>query len=88
MTGPLLKHDELVPAEQALLREDFLRQRVGSDLPDHTLYLGVMHSWGVICPHPQDRRVYEGLYWSDSSVPFDECSWYSCGVCNCIVINR
>lgn len=88
MTGPLLRHSDLNPAEQALIKADFRRRRPVEGMPDHVLYLRVMHSWGVICPHPQESRMYEGLYWSDSGVGFDECPWYVCGVCECIVINR
>lgn len=88
MTGPLLRHPDLTSSEQALIKADFLRKRPIDGMPDHVLYLRVMHSWGVICPHPQESRMYEGLYWSDSQVKFAECSWYACGICECIVINR
>jgi hypothetical protein len=88
MTGSLLRYTDLNPAEQALIKADFLRRRPVPGMADHILYLRVMHSWGVICPHPQESRMYEGLYWSDSSVDFEECQWYVCQVCECIVINR
>lgn len=86
MTGPLLRYADLNGAEQSLIRSDFIGR--GSGPIDPGLYLEVMHSWGVMCPHPRELRLYEGLYRSVKPMGFDESPWFACGICECIVINR
>lgn len=88
MTGPLLRHSDLNDSERSLLKGDFLKRRTSSELPDHLLYLDVMHSWGVMCPHPQSSRRYEGIFCWDHPPGFNEFKWYSCEVCECAVINK
>lgn len=89
MTGPLLRYCDLSQAERSLLDRDVVSRILGgTDSERLAVTLGVFHSWGVMCPHPIRTRLYEGLYGSIDSVPFDECSWYSCGACGSIVINR
>lgn len=92
MTGPLLRFQDLSPEERRIV-DSAAVQRVrelasdGRDFTTHD-YLEVLHSWGIMCPHPLGTRTYEGLYWSDIELSFDECRWYDCDTCGCIVINR
>jgi len=87
-TGPLLRWSDLSVAERALIVGDLAGRCQAGATPDRSVFLAVIHSWGVMCPHPQERRSYEDFPWSELPVAFEERQWYSCGVCECIVINR
>lgn len=89
MTGPLLRFSDLDAQERRIIEQDVAQRLSSGHLPPTPgFYLGVLNSWGVMCPHPGEHRMYEGLYLSDVPVAFDECPWYGCVVCQCIVINR
>jgi hypothetical protein len=47
-----------------------------------------LHQWGVMCPHPQPHRLYDGFRMSDVPLTFDACRWYDCTLCKTAVINR
>lgn len=88
--GPLLRLEELQPDEVALVNAVFLRrcQVVGTDdiTKIYEAYIKTLHEWGVMCPHPSVHRLYNG--WLKSDVPEPESTWFLCGLCNCMVINR
>ncbi len=74
MTGPLLRFQDLTPEERDLISADYLRRASDGGLPGASLYLDVMNSWGVMCPHPMESRMYSA-------------SWFMCEVCNCAVVD-
>ncbi len=89
--GPLLRLEELQPDEVALINAVFLRrcQVAGSDVDItkiYEAYVKTLHEWGVMCPHPPVHRLYNG--WMKSDVPEPDCVWFTCILCNCMVINR
>lgn len=90
--GPLIPLHELTPEEVAIVNRSFLercrRDRVEGTDGYYGTYVSVLHEWGIMCPHPQHRRLYDGLYASDVPLPFDEARWYHCGLCAAAVINR
>lgn len=50
------------------------------------IYLEVLTSFGVICPHPQSKRLYSS--YKKSYYPLINHRWYSCEICFCLVINE
>lgn len=90
--GPLLRADDLLPDELELVNRTFLsfcRERGVTDLDGlYGAYVSSLHTWGVMCPHPQMWRRYDGLYSSDYPQPFSESTWFTCSLCGSAVINR
>ena len=89
MTGPLLRFAELSSDERSVLAHSLVNNLSAENAPLTPFsYLAVLHSWGIMCPHPMPSRYYDGIYGSVDEIKFDECQWYNCDVCRCIVINR
>lgn len=82
--GPMLKMSDLDPFEKQIVSDDFFsRRQDGKDMGKN--YLEVLSSWGIICPHPQDRRLYEGSIRSEHHE--SNRHWFICEMCECHVIN-
>ena len=90
--GPLIQLEELDPEEVALINSDFLERvrltRADDILAIYDVYVATLHSWGVMCPHPTSRRLYEGWHRMDTPVPFEDSRWFHCELCSATVINR
>ena len=90
--GPLIQLEELGPDEVALVNADFLTRirRVSADdiTAIYRVYIETLHGWGVMCPHPQRHRRYDGWHQSDTPRPFEEFRWFGCLLCEAYVINR
>ena len=90
--GPLLRIDELNPEEISLINGSFLdlcRKRKVADINQtYSAYVDTLHQWGVMCPHPQPHRLYEGRRQSDYPLDFESSKWYDCTLCKAAVINR
>lgn len=90
--GPLLRIEDLNADEIALVNSSFLdlcrRRRVSDIKETYAAYVETLHQWGVMCPHPQPQRLYEGRRSSDYPLPFDSYPWYDCLLCGAAVINR
>jgi hypothetical protein len=54
----LLLWDELTDAELGLISRDFFSRSLFTkrQLDPYSAYADVLSSWGVMCPHPPDRR--------------------------------
>jgi hypothetical protein len=90
--GPLLELEELEPDEIKLVNAEFL-SRVRRVQPEdivaiYDAYVETLHRWGIMCPHPQHQRLYDGWLRADTPIKFDESRWFSCGLCGASVINR
>lgn len=88
-TGPLLRWSDLTPDAQAFLTQEFVigsRGVFGTDL--YGTYVGTLHSWGVMCPHPMVHRLYDGFRPSDIPLPFLTDPWFLCTLCGTRVVNR
>lgn len=90
--GPLMRVEDLTPDEVSLINVSFFdrcqRERPEDITQIYDAYVRTLHQWGVMCPHPQPHRLYSGWMKSDGPVPFDESTWYDCGLCKAGVINR
>lgn len=90
--GNLLRLEDLDRDEVALVNRTFLdRCRSGGlDGVDgiYAAYALALHEWGVMCPHPQHQRLYDGWHRTDVPLQFSDSGWYDCGLCGSAVINR
>lgn len=86
--GALLSLKDLSTEEMAILSTEIFSQMQKRD-PEKTdmyeVYTGVLADWGVMCPHPQHKRLYEGKV--ESPVPKLNFKWYRCLACGCEVVN-
>lgn len=55
---PLLLWDELTDSELSLISRDFFSRALYArrQADPYSVYSDVLSSWGVMCPHPADRR--------------------------------
>lgn len=83
-TGPLLRWGDLGHDAQAFLTQELISSARDSIVP----YVETLHYWGVMCPHPTSHRLYEGLWSSESTPPFEQAGWFGCSLCGTRVINR
>lgn len=90
--GPLLRIEDLDQDELALLNANFLnlcRKRKVADIQEtYSAYADTLHQWGVMCPHPQPMRLYDGRKTSEFPIDFESSRWYDCTLCGAAVINR
>ena len=90
--GPMLQIDDLSGDEIALINSDFLARCHSGNAEDiqqiYTAYVNTLHSWGVMCPHPQPHRLYGGWLRADMPQSFNDVKWFNCGLCSTSVINR
>lgn len=90
--GPLLRIEDLSTEELDLVNKSFLdlcrRRKVGDIRETYAAYVDTLHRWGVMCPHPQPNRLYDGHRTSEFPVDFESSKWYDCSLCGAAVINR
>ena len=90
--GKLLKIEELTVDELTMVNSSIFLYMGISDAQNldgyYQVYIETLHSWGIMCPHPQIRRLYDGYRKSDYPIQFNESKWYSCTLCKTSVINR
>lgn len=91
-TGPMIRIETLGQDEIALINNEFL-ERCRLISPEnldqiYSAYVRTLHSWGVICPHPQPHRLYDGFHSTHVPIPFEDSQWYTCRLCETTVINR
>ena len=90
--GPLLSFDELTFEERTRVHNDFMGRVRHNGVDDlwamWVLYVETLHMWGVMCPHPQPFRLYDGFHQSDLPMSFRDSHWFACRLCQASVINR
>lgn len=83
----LLRFEELSAREARMVNRDvFASIRESADDP-YKLYARVLSSWGVMCPHPQSKRLYAGLQRFHTPQPASRYHWYSCECCGSLSVN-
>jgi hypothetical protein len=83
--GNLMQIEDLEPADMArIAKEVFGLSKKSGD--QYGSYIKVLSKYGVMCPHPLKKRLYEGIKSSDKFL-YDY-RWYSCEMCGCSVINE
>ncbi len=90
--GELIRIEQLEPAEIAIVNSSFLEKCRDGQVVDieqiYQAYAQTLHLWGIMCPHPQSQRLYEGWFKTDAPVRFEESRWFDCKLCGAAVINR
>lgn len=90
--GPLLRIEDLNSDEISLINASFLdlcrRRRVSDINETYAAYVDTLHQWGVMCPHPQPHRRYDGKRVCDVPQDFATSRWYDCSLCGTAVVNR
>lgn len=88
LMGPLLRIDELSSVEQQIISDEVFKKIRRRKLEeDHfSIYLEVLNEWGIICPHPIEKRLYVGRY--RSKMPTASYSWFKCEACSCLTVNE
>lgn len=89
--APMLPVAVLDQEENTLIANDLMsRLRALSATQEPTpdlhykTYAEVLSDWGVMCPHPTDKRLYDG---SKIFTETDMFRWFDCTMCGCAVIN-
>lgn len=90
--GPLLRIEDLSSDEITIVNSSFLdlcRNRKVNDIDEtYSAYVFTLHTWGIMCPHPQQHRLYDGFKHSDSPIDFESSKWFNCILCSAAVINK
>lgn len=86
-TGPLLKLHDLDQKEAMFIAREVFKKIKNNGQHDemYRQYLLVLTKYGVMCPHPQQKRLYnkEKLVY-----PSTIHMWYDCEMCGCCVLNE
>jgi hypothetical protein len=80
----LIPFDRLDQEEKKIVAQDILTNIYTTGEDPYKVYAEVLNSWGVMCPHPQHMRSYNG---KSSLYPIREVRWYKCLMCHCSIIN-
>ncbi len=90
--GALIRIEDLDREELELVNTSFLDRCKKQSVEDihqiYTAYVETLHTWGVMCPHPQIHRKYEGWQRAEHPIAFVDARWYECFLCKTAVINR
>lgn len=90
--GNLIRIEELSTEEIMLINASLfneMRLSESETLDDYyQIYIKTLHSWGIMCPHPQYKRLYYGNIKSEYPINFEHSKWYDCLLCGTSVINR
>ena len=83
-TGPLMRYEDLGVGDQELIASEIFK--LAKDLKDpYNAYFFVITKYGLICPHPQIKRLYGSR---KSNIPLSDYKWYDCEMCGCSVVNE
>jgi hypothetical protein len=85
--GPLIALDDLESNERSWLATKIF-QLFGplDEQSKYEAYMNVLHEYGIMCPHPQHKRLYGGT--EQLPKPSDQHLWYDCTMCSCTVLNE
>lgn len=90
--GGLIRLEELDHEEMALINASVIKHLRLSPAEDldgfYDSYVQTLHNWGIMCPHPLGKRLYDGWRKCIAPLLFEESKWYHCGICCTSVINR
>ncbi len=77
----LLRFEELSSAEQQMVAKDIFSSigKTGGD--PYRIYAKVLSTWGIMCPHPQSKRLYGGRKRYPLPQLSEKYPWYLCECC-------
>jgi hypothetical protein len=84
----LLRFEDLTAPEKRLVARDVFSS-IGRERGDpYSVYARVLASWGIMCPHPQLRRLYGGRDRHGTPQPTDRYGWFRCESCGALAQNE
>lgn len=83
--GPLITIEDISHEDMSLIAHEIFRLMKKYDDP-YDAYIFVLSKYGIMCPHPQIKRLYNGF--KKSAVPQVQYKWYNCSMCKCSAINE
>jgi len=91
-TGPMLSFDDLDETEMQIISRE-LRESLKTNNPkSQREYYRALHQilvkYGIMCHHPVELRLYDGFHRARGKIDRQDSKWYSCEMCECLVINR
>lgn len=89
-TIPLLQFHALDEEEKRLIADEVFAEikKQGMD-SRYGAYIHVLSEWGIVCPHPQETRLYRDVVTkTHSDFPLTNFRYYECMVCECMCINE
>jgi hypothetical protein len=84
-TGQLMRIEDVDGDDMSQIAGEIFRLAKTMDDP-YQAYVSVISKYGIICPHPQKKRLYDGRHKSD--VPVERYRWYDCTMCGCSAFNE
>lgn len=82
---PLLLVSDLSEEEcDIIASEVFKLKKISDEENIQNLYFYILSDFGVMCPHPQEERRYEGTRQKQIN---EIGNWYKCLLCHCLVLN-
>ncbi len=70
-----------------MVNRDVFSNIRSSDGDPYVVYANVLSSWGIMCPHPQTRRLYGGYRRHRVAQPVSRYFWYECECCGTLAPN-
>jgi len=83
--GSLMIIDDISQSDMSLIAYEIFRLIKNYDDP-YDAYILVLSKYGIMCPHPQIKRLYNGF--KKSMSPLANFKWYNCSMCKCAAINE
>jgi len=83
--GPLMKVEDVDEENMSIIAGEIFRLSKLVEDP-YDAYVQIISKYGIICPHPQRKRLYDGCFRSDT--PIARYRWYNCEMCQCSVFNE
>jgi len=83
--GGLMNIDDIEYQDMArIVAEVFSLFKLNNDMDKS--YIKVLSKYGIVCPHPSEKRLYSGT--TRSKKPLVVHRWYDCEMCDCSVFNE
>lgn len=80
----LIHIDDIDKSDLSMIAAEVFKLAESIEDP-YEAYIKVISKYGIMCPHPQNKRLYGG-YLKSASQRFDF-RWFNCGMCECSVID-
>lgn len=83
--GPLLNIEELEDEDLRMISAEVFENIKNNEGDMHEQYFLVLAKYKIMCPHPQNKRLYSNKKLSYHSISYP---WYECSMCDSAVINK
>ena len=85
--GPMWTIEMVSETDMAKIAgQAFHKMTAMKDRDPYEVYAETLAYYGIICPHPQQKRLYGGD--TRSPIPLYDPMYYDCEMCKCAVLNE